>query len=235
MVRDLSDPIQVLRRQQDNTRRLNSRTRAQNTAVDRGAFRIKSPEGLEVGTVDDASGSAVVYGTLTVVGTLNGDGSITWAGPWNLTGPGSISGDTTGAGELTWAGPWHLNGPGTIAGDVTQTGNTNQQGNVTVNNGGKITVTGADGDTVIQNSRVTFANGAELVSETDSLVVRQGTSGVVAGSGQAQLRSGGKFFRVSSTGGFRAAGLPTIARADANNAVVGTIWANTAGDLYRVI
>lgn len=178
----------------------------------------------------DAGGSVEIVGTLEVDGTTTVTGSFTVTGPWNLAGDGTISGNVTGTGTLTWTGPWNLNGTGKIQGPVDITGILRLLSDLRVESGGKITVTGADGDTVIQNSRVTFANGAELVSETDSLVVRQGTSGVVAGSGQAQLRSGGKFFRVSSGGGFRMAGVPEATSATG----LSYLAINSAGDIVSV-
>ncbi|MEI3845313.1 MULTISPECIES: hypothetical protein [unclassified Microbacterium] len=178
----------------------------------------------------DAGGSVEIVGSLEVDGTTTVTGSFTVTGPWNLAGDGTISGNVTGTGTLTWTGPWNLNGTGKIQGPVDITGILRLLSDLRVESGGKITVTGADGDTVIANSRVTFANGAELVSETDSLVVRQGTSGVVAGSGQAQLRSGGKFFRVSSGGGFRMAGVPEATDATG----LSYLAINSAGDVFAV-
>lgn len=123
MVKDLSDPRRIRRRELDQVRRQQSRTRAQSTSVDRGAFRIKSVEGLEVGTAEDPTGSAIVYGALTIVGQLNGDGTITWTGvlnqigPTNLRGPVAITGETGTldvAADATFSGNVLIDEPGQL-------------------------------------------------------------------------------------------------------------------------
>lgn len=245
MVRDLSDPVQVLRRQQDNVRRTNSRTRAQNTSVDKGSFRIKSPEGLEVGTATDPTGSQVVYGTLTIVGTLNGDGTMTWSGdvtltgtfkangPWELNGAGTIAGNTTGTGTLTWTGPWNLNGTGKIQGPVDITGILRLLSDLRVESGGKITVTGADGDTVIQNSRVTFPNGSAIRTDGAGLQITQGSAQAAVFDGIARLRAGTKTLSVGS--GFFA-NLNTIDKATLGAwAQPNMVVINSSNELLKVV
>ena len=85
MVRDLSDPYEARRRQAQDVRRLQASTAIQNTAVDRGALRVKSAEGLEVGTAEDPTGSEVVYGILRIIGQLLLEGDM------EVTGGGSIT------------------------------------------------------------------------------------------------------------------------------------------------
>lgn len=95
MVRDLSDKTQLQRQLASRQRRMQAATRQQSMAVDRGAFRVKSEEGLEVGTAEDPTGSQIVYGTLVIVGTLRGDGSVEWQGPVKLSGDTIVDGDFT--------------------------------------------------------------------------------------------------------------------------------------------
>lgn len=69
------------------------------------------------------NGGLSVTGTAQVSGTLTGDGTFDWDGPWYLNGVGRITGDTTGTGRLAWEGSWSLDGNGEITGDVTISGN----------------------------------------------------------------------------------------------------------------
>lgn len=93
MVRDLSDKTQVQRQIASRQRRTQAATRQQDMAVDRGAFTVKSEEGLRVGTPDDPTGSQVVYGALKIIGDLIGEGSIEWEGTADLRGPVHITGE----------------------------------------------------------------------------------------------------------------------------------------------
>lgn len=85
MVRDLSDKTQMQRRLASRQRRMQAAVRQQSMAVDRGAFRVKSEEGLEVGTAEDPTGSEVVYGILRIIGKLLLEGDM------NVTGGGTIT------------------------------------------------------------------------------------------------------------------------------------------------
>lgn len=85
VLRDLSDSSQPVLQRYDNIRRTNSRTRAQSTSVDRGSFRVKSAEGMEVGTAEDPTGSGTVYGIWRILGELLLQGDM------NVTGGGKIT------------------------------------------------------------------------------------------------------------------------------------------------
>lgn len=198
MVRDLSDPYARSREQRRAQRRIHSGTPQQNAAVDRGAFTVKSKEGLFVGTPTNPSGSQVVYGTLTIVGTLNGDGTLSWdgtligsgqllwSGPWEFAGDGDISG------ALNVVGPWEMTGPGKIVGtlDVTGqwklTGNGQILGNVVVGAGGKVTA----GSVVLNpagGGSLDFGNGARILANAGSAGIKlesgSGWTGYVARHG----------------------------------------------------
>lgn len=173
MVRDLSDPYEARRRQAQDVRRLQASTAIQNTAVDRGALRVKSAEGLEVGTAEDPTGSEVVYGVLRIVGQLIGAGVLTWNGGWVLAGDGDITGDVDISGDLDLTGNLTVLAGGRIkVGNVviTPTGG----GKITVGTGSaQVVIDGATGRITAGNltidpteggGAVTFANGAQLYS-----------------------------------------------------------------------
>lgn len=145
MVRDLSDPYTIRRRQAKHVRRLMTSTAIQNTAVDRGALRVKSEEGLEVGTAEDPTGSEVVYGILRIIGQLIGEGQITWSGPWTLSGVGNITGDVDISGDLDLTGDLEVLGGGRI-----------KVGNVvlTPGNGGRITIGTGSSQIIIDPSQL---------------------------------------------------------------------------------
>jgi len=90
MVIDLSDKTQHARKLASRMRRAQAATRQQAMAVDRGAFRVKSEEGLEVGTAEDPTGSEVVYGILRIIGQLIGSGSMDWTGDIEILGGGQL-------------------------------------------------------------------------------------------------------------------------------------------------
>ncbi|GGD33046.1 hypothetical protein GCM10010915_11780 [Microbacterium faecale] len=191
MVRDLSDPYEMRRGQQRSVRRLQASTAIQNTAVDRGALRVKSPEGLHVGTVEDPTGSQVVYGILRIVGQLVGNGTINWSGPWVLSGQGSITGNVTATGRWTQNGDWEFNGDGEITGDVDISGDLDLTGSLEVLGGGRIKV----GNVIIdpQNGgRVVVQQGGRFVARSDEtgkpdVLIRNGDIEF----GDAQIRGTG--------------------------------------------
>jgi len=176
MVRDLSDPYDARRRQTRDVRRLMASTAIQNTAVDRGALRVKSEEGLEVGTAEDPTGSQFVYGILRIIGQLIGDGQITWSGPWRFTGNGAITGDVVAEGKWTQNGPWEFNGPGDIAGDVDLTGDLEVLGNgqvkvgnvlITPGSGGRVTVGVGSAQVVLNGDDGTIQAGSMTIDPTE--------------------------------------------------------------------
>lgn len=175
MVIDLSDKTQQQRKLASRQRRAQAATRQQDMAVDRGAFTVKSEEGLRVGTPEDPTGSQYVYGILRIIGDLIGEGQIDWEGLWNLIGDGKIIGDVDLEGILTL-----LN-------------------NLIVRTPGKITVEGGDSPATIENGKVSFGTGGALQADTsiggakltagDAVVnvgavasIRKGDSSVIVGA-----------------------------------------------------
>ncbi|MEL5990742.1 M23 family metallopeptidase [Microbacterium phosphatis] len=65
--------------------RLESGSMLENAAIDRGALTVKSEEGLRVGTPEDPTGSAFVYGVLKILGQLLLEGDM------DVTGGGKIT------------------------------------------------------------------------------------------------------------------------------------------------
>jgi hypothetical protein len=63
--------------------------------------------------------------------------------------------------------------------------------------------------------------------------VYDGSRFIVFNSSGVAISGGGIPLVVSSSG--VSADLPTIPRASANNAVIGSVWMNTAGSMFRVV
>lgn len=189
----------------------------------------------------DSGGRVQIVGTLEIDGHTTSTGVFDINGPWDLAGDGtitgnvSIAGNVTATGEWTQIGEWHLNGNGSITGNVDITGLLTLMSNLRVSTLGKIIVNGADGDTVLQDSRITFANGGALRADSAGVQVVQGNAQVAAFAGLARLRAGIRTLSVSDTGGYTITGLPTIPRASANNATVGTLYVDSSGSMYRVV
>lgn len=112
-------------------RALSTQSPLGNSAITSGALRVASAEGL------------IVQGSARVTGVLNGDGTITWSGPWNLVGDGIITGDTQITGPLTVDGitqingPLGLDGPAFLRDSLTiEPGGAIYAGNLTIDDGG---------------------------------------------------------------------------------------------------
>lgn len=176
MVRDLSDKTQVQRQIASRTRRAQAATRQQDMAVDRGAFTVKSEEGLLVGTSDDPTGSQVVYGTLRIVGDLIGEGGIDWEGAANLRGPVHITGE---------------NGTLTVDAETLLQGLVTLLENLIVRSPGKITVEGGDSPATIENGKVSFGTGGALEADTSIGGVKMTAGDAVVNAGSvASIRKG---------------------------------------------
>lgn len=152
MVVDLSDKSQQQRRLASRQRRQQAATRQQRMAVDRGAFRVKSEEGLEVGTADDPTGSQVVYGILRIIGQLIGDGDINWEGDINQLGATNLRGPVAITGE---------NGTLTVDAETLLQGLTTLLTDLIVQAPGRIILKGTT-DAILENGEFTLANGAKL-------------------------------------------------------------------------
>ncbi|MGK9222075.1 MULTISPECIES: M23 family metallopeptidase [unclassified Microbacterium] len=162
MVNDLSDPRRVRRRELDDVRRQQSRTRAQSTSVDRGAFRIKSEEGLEVGTAEDPTGSEVVYGILKIIGELIGSGTANWEGTFNQTGTTNLRGPVNVTGE---------NGTLTVDAETLLQGLTRVLADLLVENNGRVIVGGVT-LTPLGGGRILIGTGtSQIILDTTQFKV----------------------------------------------------------------
>lgn len=177
MVRDLSDPYDARRRQARDVRRLQASTAIQNTAVDRGALRVKSAEGLEVGTAEDPTGSQYVYGILRIIGQLTGSGTYNWSGTMNQTGATNLRGPVKITGE---------NGTLEVDAETLLRGLTRVLDDLRVQSGGKIVIEGQNPITIATNSQgvaaLSFQSGAQIASNQGAVVLSN-SDGTVIGIG----------------------------------------------------
>lgn len=182
MVRDLSDKTQVQRQLASRTRRAQAATRQQDMAVDRGAFRVKSEEGLEVGTAEDPTGSQVVYGVLRIIGKLVGDGDINWEGVLNQIGATNLRGPVAITGE---------NGTLTVDAETLLQGLVTLLENLIVRAPGKITVEGGDSPATIENGKMSFGTGGAVEADTSIGGVKMTAGDAVVNAGSvASMRKG---------------------------------------------
>ncbi len=157
------DPLQNLINEiKDLKRRLKTLETApsqQNMTVDKGATRILSDEGLQVGSPGSSNGSAIVYGVLTIVGTMNGDGTVDWEGTINQLGPTNLRGPVKITGE---------DGTLEVDAETLLRGLTRILADLNVESDGKITVEGTD--------------PIVLQQEGGQAKIKVGTTGEIAGS-----------------------------------------------------
>ena len=225
MLRDLSDAWGWLQRIIRRIDRLESGAPLENASITNGRLRIIG------GTLRvDSGGSVIIVGTLSIDGTSTVTGSFKVTGPWRLEGDGTITGNVVGSGTLTWNGPWNLNGAGKIA------GNTDLTGDLNVTGGGKVKAGNVTIDPSSNGGSVKFGSGPEVYASGGELSLYSGIGSFATLNGSsAKLNGpGAKWLEVTASA-IRAVGLPTVTRANANNAVVGTVWADAAGNLFRVI
>lgn len=217
MARDLNDIWGWIKRLVRRIERLESGAFLESSSITKGRMRFIG------GTLRIDSG-----GRAEIVGTLQVDGSTIVTGTFRLEGNWTFTGDGTITGKLTQNGPWEFNGAGQIKGNVDMTGNLNVTG------GGKIQA----GSIVLNPS----SNGGAIQVGTHVIDGRSGALGFYAFNHFIVLNDGGVSI-VTASGksvvlgaiGIQLGGLPTVSRGAANNAVVGTVWSDTAGNLYRVV
>lgn len=166
--------------------------------------------------------SLVVEGSAEVIGVLYGDGSIQW------TGPATFDGDVDITKTLD------VSADTTLGGDLTISGLAQLLSDLVVQAGGKITVGNMTIDPTISGGAITFANGGQVFTDGSTIQVYLGNGVVQVSNAEAKLQLGGVMVRLTA-GGIQMGGLPTRTRALANNAVVGTVWSDPSGNLYRVV
>lgn len=210
---DLGQELRELKRR---IRVLESASPLGYSSISEGALEIRSAEGL------------IVDGSARVDGTLSGSGTFSWTGGMTLAGSQNVTGPTTFTGQLTVNGPWKFVGSGEITGDVSVTGD------IEILPGGRIKVDGMIIDPSGGGS-VAFPNGA--VVDADGLggvQMRQGANKVFVGPSLVSMQYGTRSIWISASGQGMS-GLPTTPSNLANGAVVGTVWMNTSGQMYRVV
>ena len=225
MVRDLSDPWVEIKRLTARVRALEKATPLASSSVGRG--RIRLYDGGELLIQD---GNLTVSGTGQITGTLNVSGMLNVTGTTNLDGPVIIDGNTTVNGSLGITGPTviagdtDINGTLDVNGVTKITGNTTVSGNFNVTPPGKVTA----GNISIEpgTSGGTIKVGGATINLSGSVIVVYGPSGVRVSSGLTELLVTGS--------GVQYLNAPKIARASANNAVVGTAWFN-GNTICRVV
>lgn len=169
-----------------------------------------------------------------------GGGEITFeqGGGIRILGDGyiDIDGDLTGAGDLSWTGPWNLSGLGTVTGDVAWSGDLNLTGDIVVTATGRIIAGAIIIDPSTSGGQIGFGADRRIHAGTGFLGIYDGSRFVVFNSSGVTLNggSGSPTVTVGPTG-LTISGLPSIESWAANGAVEGTLWQDTAGKVYRVI
>lgn len=203
-----------LRQQLDRERRLQRQAAHQSplsqSSVHRGGVLIKSPEGILVETVDGGQAGMRVTGLQVVDGTLR------------ITGTLEVDGQVVGSGTFTFDGPAVFK-------------NTVELRNLlTVLGAGKIKAGNITIDPTVSGGAIVFQNGAQVFTDASTIQVYKGNSVVQISDDYAKLQYGGNVIQIDQNG-VLLSGLPTITRANANNAVVGTLFQNPAGRVFRVV
>lgn len=239
MLRDLADAWGWLQRIVRRLDRIESGAILENASITRGQLRIIG------GTLRvDSGGNAVIVGMLSINGLTTVTGTFRVSGPWELSGNGEITGNVTIAGNVTatgeWTqiGEWHLNGDGSITGDVDITGILTLMSELRVSSAGKITVGTMTLDPTTRGGSLKFSGGPEVYASGTTLALYSGAlngASVELSPGLAKVSAGGARWIEVNANGFRLVGLPTISRSSANNATVGTVYADASGNLYRVV
>ncbi|MFK4789856.1 hypothetical protein [Microbacterium sp. ZW T5_56] len=182
------------------------------SSVTRGGLRIASAQGLTAQSVPGGAPAIDVTGRQRVSGLLDGDGTFDWDGPAFFRDTLDVSAETTLRSLVTLMADLVLSTGGKITSgnvviDPSDSGGVIKVGNL------KIVVTG----TGVNLS----AHGHQIVFNT---------------SGISIVTAGGKsIIMQNSPGAFQFGGLPTIPRANANNATVGTVYSDGSGNLSRVV
>lgn len=150
------------------------------------------------------------------------DGNLSVTGTATVTGTLQVAGELNGDGTITWSGPVNLNGLTKVTGDMS------------VEGGGKIKVGSMTIDPSISGGAIAFANGSQVFTDGSTIQVYLGNGVVQVSNAEAKIQLGGVMVRLTAAG-IQMGGLPTRTRANAQNAVIGTVWSDTNGNLYRVV
>ena len=185
-----------------------------NTSVTRGGMDVAAPDGVKIQTVPGGAPGLSVEGLQEVSGELSVTGEL------NVSGEINVSGDLNATGDVTASGSLDISGDATLRSDLNVTGG----GSITA---GDVTIEPSGGGGVIRIGSATIAVGSGGVN------ISLGSATVYVGS-SVSMSIGTASVTVDS-GGVLMSGLQTIPRASANNAVVGSLWVNALGRVYRVV
>lgn len=163
-------------------------------------------------------------GYLNIDGDLTGDGDFDWTGTLKQTGKSTFTGPTVFTGTINATGNTAWSGTMSIVGDII------------VLPGGKIIVGNMVIDPTSNGGSVKFAGGPEVYAAGSKLSLYSGLGAFIELDGaMAKINGPGARWLEVNSSGFRFVNLPTIPRASANNATVGTLYVDTAGVAYRVV
>ena len=222
MADDLSDAFAEIRRLKADVDRLKRARPLENSSVTNGRLRFIG------GTLRvDSGGRVEIVGSLQIDGATVVNGTFKIEGPWSLNGNGEIAGNVAVTGKLTQNGPWEFIGAGKITGNVDVTGT------IRVLAGGKIQVGNIVIDPSISGGAIVFANGAQVFTDASTIQVYKGNGVAQISDTEAKLQLGGVAVRIIG-GNLQLLGLPTRSRANANNAVAGSIWSDGT-NTYRIV
>lgn len=228
MFRNLGEVGEWISRLVRRIERLESGAMLENSSITGGRMRfIGGTLRVDSGGRVEIVGSLQIDGTTTINGSTIVNGTFKIEGPWSLNGNGEIAGNVAVTGKLTQNGPWEFIGAGKITGNVDVTGT------IRVLAGGKIQVGNIVIDPSISGGAIVFANGAQVFTDASTIQVYKGNGVAQISDTEAKLQLGGVAVRIIG-GNLQLLGLPTRSRANANNAVAGSIWSDGT-NTYRIV
>ena len=200
-------------------RTLENATPMNAAAIGRGGIEV-----YDGGVITIQNGGLLVHGwidvdgEIRVAGTLRGTGELVWTG------------------KVTASGQTDLTGPTKVTGAFTVDGLTKLLKTLTVEGAGKIQVgTAMTLDPSSGSGALLFNTGAKLEADGAGARLISGTGPrVYVFPTSVGIQYDPNFYLQANASGI-SAGLPTIARGLANNAVVGTVWSSPSGQLFRVV
>lgn len=175
-------------------------------------LRVESDGGILAKEVAGGAPAISVEGRQNVSGQLDGDGTFDWDGPAFIRDTLDVEAETTLRALVTL-----------MADLVLSTGGKITSGNVVID------PSDSGGSVKVGNLRI-------LVTGTGVNISANGHQIVFNTSGISIVTAGGKsIIMQNSPSAFQFGGLPTIPRANANNATVGTVYSDASGNLSRVV
>lgn len=211
----LQDLVRMVRREALAALQNSSIGRAGLRFYDGGKALFQGGGGVEI----QDTGYIIINGSLTGLGEFNWEGTFVQTGQSTFTGPTTFTGTINATGNTAWSGIM------SIVGDIV------------ILPGGRLVVGNMIIDPTSNGGSVKFSGGPEVYASGAELSLYSGGGGsfVTLSPTMAKVNGPGARWIEVNSAGIRMAGLPTIARSSANNAVVGTLWADGSGNVYRVV